>query len=71
MIEIYKPISVKGRLPDKPGKYLVKTSSKITGYPITHTNTFEARMFISDKGKKSWDVNNQVVTHWYEIWELQ
>ena len=38
MIEIYKPISVKERLPDKPGKYLVKTSSKITGYSITHTN---------------------------------
>ena len=46
MIEIYKPISVKERLPDKPGKYLVKTSSKITGYSITQTKVKRVGMSI-------------------------
>jgi len=68
---IYKEIDIKERLPEFAGKYLVKTSSRITGSPVEYTNTFTARMSISDKGKKTWDVNNQIVTHWYELWEMQ
>lgn len=51
-------ISVTDELPEKPGKYIVKTKTM-----MGNQNRFDARLHISGS-KKTWDVSNQVVTHW-------
>lgn len=58
-----KRIDLEVEQPTKPGKYIVDT---ITTGPLKLKNSFLARLYISDKGKLSFDVNNQVVTHWYK-----
>ena len=52
-----KWVSVSDELPDSSGKYIVKTKTLLGG------NRFDARLHVS-KSKKTWDVSNQVVTHW-------
>lgn len=52
-------ISIDDRLPDKAGKYIVKTKTFL-GY-----NRFEATLHVSDS-KRTWDVSNQVVIEWLE-----
>ena len=51
-------ISVYDELPETPGKYIVKTKTM-----MGNQNKFDARLHISGS-KKTWDVSNQVVTHW-------
>lgn len=51
-------ISVNDKLPKTPGKYIVKTKTM-----MGNQNRFDARLHISGS-KKTWDVSNQVVTHW-------
>ena len=51
-------ISVYDELPENPGKYIVKTKTM-----MGNENKFNARLHISGS-KKTWDVSNQVVTHW-------
>jgi len=51
-------ISVDNDLPETPGKYIVKTKTM-----MGNENKFNARLHISGS-KKTWDVSNQVVTHW-------
>lgn len=51
-------ISVDDELPETPGKYIVKTKTM-----MDNQNRFDARLYISGS-KKTWDVSNQVVTHW-------
>lgn len=51
-------IPVNDELPEKPGKYIVKTKTT-----MGNQNRFYARLHISGF-KKTWDVSNQVVTHW-------
>ena len=51
-------ISVTDELPEIPGKYIVKTKTM-----MGNQNRFDARLHISGS-KKTWDVSNQVVTHW-------
>lgn len=53
-------ISVKDRLPDTEGKYIVKTKTT-----MGNINRFDARFYITGD-KKTFDVSNQVVTHWLE-----
>ena len=53
-----KWISVTDELPEIPGKYIVKTKTT-----MGNENKFNARLHISGS-KKTWDVSNQVVTHW-------
>ena len=51
-------ISVTDELPKNPGKYIVKTKTM-----MGNENKFNARLHISGP-KKTWDVSNQLVTHW-------
>lgn len=51
-------ISVDNDLPEIPGKYIVKTKTM-----MGNQNRFDAHLHISGS-KKTWDVSNQVVTHW-------
>lgn len=51
-------ISVTDELPETPGKYIVKTKTM-----MGNENKFNARLHISGS-KKTWDVSNQLVTHW-------
>lgn len=53
-----KWISIKDFLPEKQGKYVVKTTS-----PFGTNRKIEA-MFIKNKNNGTFDVNNQTVTHW-------
>ena len=53
-----KWISVTDELPEEQGKYIVKTKTM-----MGNQNRFDARLYISGS-KKTWDVSNQVVTHW-------
>lgn len=53
-----KWVSVTDELPETPGKYIVKTKTM-----MGNQNRFDARFHISGS-KKTWDVSNQVVTHW-------
>jgi hypothetical protein len=48
-------------LPEKGGKYLVKTESIF----MKSVNRFDAVLVVSDT-KKTWNVSNQVVTHWLD-----
>ena len=51
-------ISVDDELPEMSGKYVVKTKTM-----MGNENKFNARLHISGS-KKTWDVSNQMVTHW-------
>ena len=51
-------IFVNDKLPETPGKYIVKTKTM-----MGNENKFNARLHISGS-KKTWDVSNPVVTHW-------
>ena len=53
-------INVKERQPATEGKYLVKTKTT-----MGNVNRFDALLYINNT-KITWDVNNQVVTHWLE-----
>lgn len=46
-------------LPDKAGKYIIETLTFMNG-----KNRFEARMTISEKGNKSFDISNQKAVKW-------
>ena len=52
-------VSVDNEMPGLPGKYVVKTRTT-----MGNILRFDARMHMTDSGKKTWDVSNQVVTHW-------
>lgn len=52
-------ISVDDEMPRLPGKYIVKTRTM-----MGNILRFDARMHMTHYGKKTWDVSNQVVTHW-------
>tara|TARA_R110001606_G_scaffold325912_1_gene472706 strand:- start:209 stop:382 length:174 start_codon:yes stop_codon:yes gene_type:complete len=51
-------IAIADELPEEQGKYIVKTKTM-----MGNQNRFDARLYISGS-KKTWDVSNQVVTHW-------
>jgi len=53
-----KWIAVTDELPKTSGKYIVKTKTR-----MGNENKFNARLHISGS-KKTWDVSNQLVTHW-------
>jgi hypothetical protein len=53
------PVGV--RLPEKGGKYLVMTESIF----MKSVHRFDALLVVSDT-KKTWNVSNQVVTHWLD-----
>jgi len=53
-----KWIAVTDELPKTSGKYIVKTKTM-----MGNENKFNARLHISGS-KKTWDVSNQLVTHW-------
>ena len=55
-----KWVSVTDELPETSGKYIVKTKTT-----MGNENKFNARLYISGS-KKTWDVLNQVVTHWFK-----
>lgn len=50
-------IPVNIELPSKEGKYVVRTKRTFG------EGRFDARLHVSEK-KKTWDVSNQIVTHW-------
>ncbi len=43
-------------LPDKPGRYVVKTVSKLLGTE----HVLLANFFVNDKGEKNWNFKNQL-----------
>ena len=53
-------ISIKDRLPNTEGKYIVKTKTN-----MGNVNRFDA-IFHINGDKKTFDVSNQVITHWLE-----
>lgn len=46
-------------LPEKDGKYIVKTESRYGQY-FTNTHVLEATLHTNDKGQKSWSFKNQI-----------
>ena len=51
-------VSVKVEMPDIAGKYVIRSTTR-----MGNINRFEARLYITGD-KRTWDVSNQIVTHW-------
>jgi hypothetical protein len=46
-------------LPERDGKYIVKTESKYGGY-FTTNHVLEATIHTNEKGQRSWSFKNQI-----------
>lgn len=61
---IFIKISVEDELPVDSGKYIVFTESEYTSTNLKGTKSFHRLDVRYYSTTKTWDVSNQVVTHW-------